>query len=369
MRTHSLPFRSLESRRDRRGNFAFVLVLSLPVLLGMGAVAVDLGYQKVVRAELQAAADIAVAAGAEQLDGTFDGLFEAKQAAIRAAARNNADGRPVELNETNIMFGHWDPETREFVVSSDPADIDAMQVVIRREDVPTTFASIVFTDDMIGAQGRSTANLPPDTPAGKIACYLPFAVADCIFDTMTEEELNNHTFVLNPAGADNVAWARIGATPSADWVRDQLGDCTQSGEVRVGDSVGLNNGELSADLVWLARAIDTSETTWNTEEWGPIPPAYTQSRVHNYGNTLEGPILVFDGGPEWCDGSGGNYAGSEPLLGFTWAVVYDVTTAGGAADKNIKVKLSTLEELDIGTGTGGMVDGGILYDEPVKIVQ
>lgn len=361
----------LQARHDRDGNFAFMLVLSLPVLLGMAAVAVDLGYQKVVRAELQATADIAAAAGTEYLDGTAAGLDAAKAAAIRAAARNHADGKPVELNEMNIGFGHWDRQSFEYVPSTDPAEIDAMQVLVRREDVPATFASIVFTDQDIAAQGRSTATVPPDSPAGGETCYLPLGVADCLFDEYTPQELTEMVFVLNPAGIDNVGWARLGASPNADWLRDQIRDCEHGGLARVGDAIGLQNGVVNSAMMELADAVEDSDTSWNTDDWGEIPEQSSNSSVAKsaYGNTYEGVIFVFDGGPEYCQDGGGSFNGTETIVGFAWAEVFDVATKGSSSSKNIYLRLDPMAEAEVGDMRGGLVDAGVFFDEPVKIVQ
>ncbi len=97
-------------RRERGGNFGLLLVITIPVLLGTGAIAVDLSYQKVVRAELQATADIAVQAGVEYLDQTSDGVAAARQAVIRAGLRNRADNRPVAIDAGDIEFGTWNLE-------------------------------------------------------------------------------------------------------------------------------------------------------------------------------------------------------------------------------------------------------------------
>ena len=56
-------------RRSRRGNYGTLFGLTLPVLLGGAAVAVDLSYQKVVYAQLQAVAAPASSTGAAYPDG------------------------------------------------------------------------------------------------------------------------------------------------------------------------------------------------------------------------------------------------------------------------------------------------------------
>lgn len=356
---------------NRRGSYAWLLVLSLPVLLGFAAVAIDLSYQKVVRAELQAAADIAVSAGADHIDGTAEGLQAAEESAIRAAARNKADGVPVVLSPDNIVFGYWDKPTREFIDSTDPEQIDAMRLWIRREDIDTTFASIAFREPLVAAEGRSAAVQQPPTPAGAVSCYIPLAVPDCMFEDNSPEQIANFTLKLNPAGIDNVGWARVGATPNANWTRDQIRDCHQDGMAKVGDDVGLQNGVVSSALSELITAVGASSTRWNSAVWGPLPAKHSGSAIStaNYGKTYEGAIIIFDGGDEYCSGSGGPYNQTETIVGFAWAAIYDVRTSGGASQKNIWVKLDPMTDRVIGEKRGGRFDGGVLFDEPVALVK
>ncbi len=358
----------LQSRSSRRGNFALLLIFTVPVLVGVAAVTVDLSYQKVVRSELQATADIAVAAGVEQLDQTGEGVAAAREAAIRAALRNHSDNRPVVLEAGDIEFGTWNHDTWDFEPETDAEFIDAMRITLRMDDVSTTFANMAFGDAEVGATARSTAMAPPGAPAGGTDCYIPLAVASCLFDHYTEAELNNTTFVLNPAGVDNVGWARIGDSPNASFLKDQIGNCRADGDAVVGDSIGLQNGVVSSALNELVSAINSSSTSWDTEAWGPIPAPYSKSAISSYGKTLEGNILVFDGGDEYCT-TGGSFNGTETLVGFSHAVVYDVRTSGGSADKNIKVKLDSITERPVGNRRGGYVDGGVTYKIPVKLVQ
>ena len=85
-------------RSQRRGNAAIVTALSLTVLLGVAAIAVDGGMARHHRAELQNAADAAAHAAAFTYDGTEQGLLDAREAAVNIAALNTAGGQPVVLD-------------------------------------------------------------------------------------------------------------------------------------------------------------------------------------------------------------------------------------------------------------------------------
>ncbi|MCK6506541.1 hypothetical protein L6R53_24735 [Myxococcota bacterium] len=355
----------------RQGNYTVLFVLTLPVLMGVGAIAVDLSYQKVVWAELEAAADIAASAGALYLDGTDAGVEEAVAAAIRAAARNKAGGHVVTLHADDIRLGWWDDASGNFVESADPELIDTLEVTAWRGDVTASFAAVAFQDKETEARGESAVLNPVPEPAGAVSCYLPLGIPDCLFDRYTQEELADVQLVLNPAGLDTVGWARVEDHPNASWLKSQIGDCIQDGVASVGDDVGLQGGVVSSAMSEVVNAIKTSDTTWNTEEWGPQPARWSQSALTSsqYGRTWEGPIIVFDGGPEYCEGNGGSFNQFEEIVGFAWAVVYDIRTSGGASQKNLRVKIDPMAEQSIGLAGGGKVDGGVVYEEPMRTVR
>ncbi|NOY25602.1 MAG: hypothetical protein GXP62_06985 [Oligoflexia bacterium] len=89
----------------------------------------------------------------------------------------------------------------------------------------------------------------------------------------------------------------------------------------------------------------------------------------DYGKTLEGPIIVFDGGSDYCEGSGGQFNGYEPVIGFAWAVIYDVRTEGSASEKNIRVKIDTEAEEAFGLVGGGTLYAGVTHATPGVIVR
>ncbi len=234
----------------------------------------------------------------------------------------------------------------------------------------TSFANVAMGTPQIAAMARSTAMSPVGGSAGAVGCYIPLAIADCLFDEYSPEELESLEFTLNPAGVDNVGWARVGASPNASFLKNQIGNCEQDGDAQVGDQVGLQNGVVSSALSELVSAVEDSDTTWNPD-WGPMPSRASQSAISSsdYGHTYEGPIIVFDGGDEYCEGSGGPFNQYETIVGFAWAAIYDVRTKGGASNKNIWVRLDPMGGHMEGRRGGGEVDGGVLAPAPVRLVQ
>ncbi|RME28485.1 MAG: hypothetical protein D6798_02310 [Deltaproteobacteria bacterium] len=294
-------------RRNRRGNYGTLFGLTLPVLLGGAAIAVDLSYQKVVYAQLQAVADAASSTGAAYLDGTPDGVAAAREAAIRAALRNKADGKPVVLDPGDIVTGYWDVDAWRFVPSTDPAEIDAIQVTLSRNDIRSNFATVnAVGRRTIGALARSIATQPQAVPAGSVSCYIPLAIPDCLFDEYEDDELTSFTFQFSPAGIDNVGWARVDGHPNTSWLVDQIEDCHQDGIISVGDDVYLDNGVKVPALRAVADEIedaDSDSDDWDSDDWGEQPEQSDHSDVDSdeYGKVFQGAIIVFDGGDEYCD--------------------------------------------------------------------
>lgn len=79
---------SRRSRTDERGATAIVIALAATVMLGAGALAVDVGQVYTARAELQQAVDKAAVAAASQLDGTSVCTDDAKNEARKLLAAN-----------------------------------------------------------------------------------------------------------------------------------------------------------------------------------------------------------------------------------------------------------------------------------------
>lgn len=357
--------------RRSRGNYSGMLVLSLPTLIGSGALVVDLSTQKVVRTQLQAVADISAMAGTDLLDGTPEGVEAARAAALRAALRNEVNGAPISLVTDNLQIGAWDSQEGRLDTDALVEEMDSIQVAADLDDVPATLASLVFDRDRLSVRGASTGFNPPDDAASSVGCYLPIAIPSCLFDHYTVDQLNAVTLVVNPAGRDNMGWGRVGASPSSSFLRDQLWNCEQDGIIEVGDEVGLQNGVVSSALSEVKSAIAASLTRWDTEAWGAQPARMSGSALSaaEYGHTLEGAIIVFDGGEDYCDDGGGPFNGYEPLVGFAWAVVYDVRTSGGASQKNMKMKIDTFVDRAVGLRGGGGVFAGVTYDNPPVLIR
>ena len=143
--------------------------VTMVVFTAMCLLAVDYGRVRVVKLELQSAADAAARAGAAGLhNGT------AYTAAVDVASRNRADNRPVVLQtagaEPDVVLGRWDVANRQFIAGGTPTD--AIQVTARRtagrdDAVPLTFGPALglHTSDV---KATAVAVMRPGSPLGFI---------------------------------------------------------------------------------------------------------------------------------------------------------------------------------------------------------
>lgn len=377
------------SPRGRQGGVAVFVALGLVALLGFVALVVDLGYMRMVHAQLQAGADAAALAGASQLNGTEDGMDRARGRAVGVGLLNDAHGEAIVLDANpanapggDVVLGRWDPDAEIFVPTTEPAEVDAVEVRARRDDLIALFSRAAFGSEELGASARSVAISGGRRGAGRVPYYIPFGLPSCQWEQHTPDELSDMTFVLNPAGADNTGWATVGGSPNASWISDHLaaiGPCmeeyNQTGQVdescasaSTSDSVGLNNGVISSGLFALEEAVENG-IPWDSEAWGPLPAQNPGSSVdpNRYGHVVEGPLPVFLSSDAYCT-PGAPWNTTETILGFVWAAVYDVRAKGAAKKKNVwlRINWSTLRE--VGTGGGG-VDYGIVAPGPAVVVQ
>ncbi len=376
-------------RQRRKGGVAVQVAVTLLALLAFVALVIDLGYVRVVHAQLQAAADAAALGGASRLDGSTGGLDDARLTAVHVGALNHANGEPVALDSNAgnqpdgaVVLGQWDAALATFTPSLNPNTVNAVKVRASAGDLAALFAQVAFGRDHLAAAALSIAWSGGTQGAGSVPYYLPFGLPSCLWEAHEGEALMDMEFVLSPAGEDNTGWATVGGSPNAQWVAEHLTsmmpcmheyyetghvdeDCTSADMT---DPVGLNNGVAASALQHVADAVEAG-VPWNPAVWGPLPEQHPGSAIDPdaYGNVLEGPIPVFVGGPSYC-GPSGSWNETLPMLGFVWAAIYDVRTRGSATNKNLwmRIDLSTLRT--VGTGGGGE-DYGVVAPSPAVVVR
>lgn len=150
--------------KRQRGAILLPAILAIGALLGIGALAVDLGVLVAGRTQLQTAADAAALAAAKEL--AFGRVDLAVGRAIDYAAQNETLGDPVELDRLDdVDVGYW--SYLEHAFTADAAAPNAVRITARRlaerHSGITTWFGHLFGVSEIDAGARATAvALPRD---------------------------------------------------------------------------------------------------------------------------------------------------------------------------------------------------------------
>jgi Ca-activated chloride channel family protein len=97
-----------QESQQRRGAMVVLVLFMLLILLVMTVFAVDVAYMQLIRTELRTSTDAAARAASEALARTQSPAI-ARQAAKDTAARNIVAGDPLQLADSDIVFGSASP--------------------------------------------------------------------------------------------------------------------------------------------------------------------------------------------------------------------------------------------------------------------
>ncbi len=152
--------RAKPRRPSRRGAIVVLAAILVVVMLGIIALALDLGYVLLVRTQLQAAADSSALAAAASTN-LSRGQMEA--VAQQYAGYHQAAGRAVQLNPSDIEYGRWDTTTRVFTPSAVVGN--AVRVTTRTDqatggETPFFFAR-VFNHNSLNQSASAVAMTNP----------------------------------------------------------------------------------------------------------------------------------------------------------------------------------------------------------------
>ena len=171
MKTHSGFPTARGSRQD--GQAIIIVAGILMIMLAISALALDIGYLMVGRAELQNVADASALAAARRLGSIYEGLtLQAQQTYVcdpaaliqtarDIALRNKAAGSPITIVDADVTVGDWDTELHQLTPGlSRP---NAVRVVARRDTSAnspvSTFFAKAFGIDGVDVTAQATAAL------------------------------------------------------------------------------------------------------------------------------------------------------------------------------------------------------------------
>lgn len=181
----------------QRGAVAIMVALLLGVLIGITALAVDIGYLMAARNKMQNIVDAAALAGASALRKKYkDSVgwsYSAEQRSELMSVvqdvvdKNRAEGETITIADDDVTISNWDPKENQLI---DPVSIpnhpNAVKVTASNSTVPTFFAWIFGTAGPSIIKTEATAALvrsgiPSEASAGEI--FLPVGISKDFFDS------------------------------------------------------------------------------------------------------------------------------------------------------------------------------------------
>ena len=217
--------------RGQRGVTAIVIAIVLPVLIGVVALAVDVGYLAATKNELQNIADASALAGARKLGSIYQTKsYEEQQSYVcdpvpikdvvkEIGSKNRAGGKDnIVINDGDIIIGDWNGGAQTLTATLNQPD--AVEVTARRDGgangpIVTFFARIfgIDTEDVVA---DATAALTGQSTAEPGELELPVGISRYWFDSHPGEGYCGEAIKFSPTNdPDSCAgWSTFTFEPS-----------------------------------------------------------------------------------------------------------------------------------------------------------
>lgn len=247
--------------KDQRAVAAPIFAALMTVSVGLVGGAVDLGMVYSARNELQNAADAAALAGANTLvavTSSGEALAEPDTAISQAqsySAANESIGVSLSLPTDDITIGYWDFDAGDFDPdrtgpSTDPDDLTAMRVTLRRDSVAntpvSTFFSRIFGLDEVEITASAVGFLGwvGSMPAGEVD--LPIAVSADAVSGDGDSPNCGTSLTFHSENVENASWTTFLSWPTNDvTIRRLMEGSVQAPPLSVGEDIAITNGNLS----------------------------------------------------------------------------------------------------------------------------
>ena len=299
---------------SQKGAVAVMMAAGIVLILGMVALAVDLGHLYVVRSELRRSADAGAMAGVRALFpfplSSASLPLTPNCGAAQAQARDVCQANPVEGDApevVNLQTGSWDWSAGKLLpgCATDPFT-NALTVTVRRDNVPLTVA---------GALGLGPYSLQATATA--VMDWVGSLNQGEAFVLMLGKKYvqsGDVTIYFSPAPLDSGGWyAKDPQSPSNSLIKGYLAN-QNAPAISVGDNITLNNGAWPDVIQVLAGYI--GKTVWvpvvdtsSFNQSGPVLgfTAFTITEVSNTGSDkyVRGTALPLRDAPESASKPGG----------------------------------------------------------------
>jgi Flp pilus assembly protein TadG len=256
----------------QQGSVSVLVALTLPVLVGAGALAVDLAYLHVVRNELQNDADAAALAGARKLYLRGASALDwsgAANTASHAIALNSAAGHT--LADGQVQTGYWDTTQAATGLQGLPMtpgrnDAPAVQVSLGKSEDQNQGPVRTFLASIWGVYAkpvRVTAVAGVSSP-GRIqpGGLFPYAVSKCLYEKFWDMSTQPAAPRVDPV-TGQVPEFKIGSLyhyancGSGEWTSldtQASGATTIEKLIAAGNPISLSVG----DTVWMQTGVKTN---------------------------------------------------------------------------------------------------------------
>lgn len=315
--------------KNNRGQVLVLVALSLIIILGFAALAIDLGYFYHTKNQLQGAADAAALAGAVELDGTnaitqTDARTEAKKygelnIAAGSAVQLSSDGNNALSQYNDITVGNWNASLSSYSTTSPP--VNAVEVRARgTQNDPAGFSRIFGKIFNTTKQDIRAQSIAMSVPAGKKP-IVPFCLNSCNSGNIRTPLTGNPPglrYYLTGNNTPKIAWTSWGESNSnknnieAYWTGN-----SPLPQKYCNEQIYTNNGQIHVDLVMVSALVTANSATYTIKGY-PI-----------YGYKTLVPVLnnCKDGTDPGMSSSGG----SSPLYisHLTEFIITYVDTSGG----------------------------------------
>ena len=316
---------------DQRGITAIVVAMVMVLLIGMTALAVDIGYVLATKNELQNVADAAALAATRQLGAIYQTMtYEEQQAyvcdpaTILAIAQDVADKNQASgtIAVNDVKIGVWDGVARSF--SETLNQPDAVQVRAAREgaNAITTFFARIFGIGSFDVWADATAALTGKSEEHPGKVKLPIGISDYFFENPEGGEEDpaycKKNIVFHPSNDPSSCggWTTFARKPSNDRTIRRIleGEITNDLILAKNTYFEFTGGDLSVQTFnELLTLYQHDEDAYDVSDEGirladGAPDSEKVAIVDKNGNQLEYPdgelrwerhwstgILVYDG--------------------------------------------------------------------------
>ncbi len=199
MKILGISYRTNKKISNETGVTIILVAILLTVLIGLAALAVDIGYLLASRNELQNAADASALAATRQLGSIYEPMSYATQqdyvcdpnviipVAQSAASSNTAAGKSVKVQGADVVIGTWNSATK--VLAPTLNQPNAVGVTTRRDNTPGvggrvgTFFARIFGQNEVDVSATATAAADGcKYHRGQAAFLLPVGISKHWFD-------------------------------------------------------------------------------------------------------------------------------------------------------------------------------------------